>query len=520
MKQNRMLAAALSAALAAPYAYAAAPKNPASGANAPAAAELAALRAEISAMKQAYESRLQALETRLKQAEAAVPARGDSQLASATVAGSASTADSVGAQPAGGTVSAAATTVTEPAPTAAAPAWAQTAPAAAPAATTAATPAATPSNLYNPNISMILGGSWQNLRQDPQQYMLQGFIPSGGETGPGKRSFNLGESELTMSANIDPHFAGQLTFALSGENEASVEEAFVRTRALENGLNLKAGRMLSGIGYLNGQHAHTWDFIDAPLAYQAFLGGQYKTDGVQATWLAPLDQYLELGFEAGNGAAFPGNERNRNGAGAYAAFAHLGDDIGNSASYRAGLSYLRTAAEQRTFSDGGLEHGFSGRSRLWIADAILKWAPDGNSVSTNFKLQGEYFRRTEDGALDYASGSDASASGAYRSVQSGWYLQSVYQFIPNWRAGLRYDRLDSGTTRYGLIDSGALGWDKLPVLEAFRPRRSSIMLDYSPSEFSRLRLQLAREQARTGVTDTQIFLQYIMSLGTHAAHAF
>lgn len=516
MKQNRMLAAALSAALAAPYAYAAAPKNPASAASAPAAAELAALRAEISAMKQAYESRLAALEIRLKQAEAAMPARGDSQLASATVASSASTADSAGAQPAGGAASVAVTTAPESSQTAAAPAWAQTAPAAAPAAT----PAATPSNLYNPNISMILGGSWQNLRQDPQQYLLQGFIPSGGETGPGKRSFNLGESELTMSANIDPHFAGQLTFALSGENEASVEEAFVRTRALENGLNLKAGRMLSGIGYLNGQHAHTWDFIDAPMAYQAFLGGQYKTDGVQATWLAPLDQYLEIGFEAGNGAAFPGNERNRNGAGAYAAFAHLGDDIGNSASYRAGLSYLRTAAEQRTFSDGGLEHGFSGRSRLWIADAILKWAPDGNSVSTNFKLQGEYFRRTEDGALDYASGSDASASGAYRSVQSGWYLQSVYQFMPNWRAGLRYDRLDSGTTRYGLIDSGVLGWDKLPVLEAFRPRRSSIMLDYSPSEFSRLRLQLAREQARAGVTDNQIFLQYIMSLGTHAAHAF
>jgi hypothetical protein len=46
------------------------------------------------------------------------------------------------------------------------------------------------------------------------------------------------------------------------------------------------------------------------------------------------------------------------------------------------------------------------------------------------------------------------------------------------------------------------------------------MFDYSPSEFSRLRLQLARDQSRPGVTDNQIFLQYIMSLGTHAAHSF
>jgi len=27
------------------------------------------------------------------------------------------------------------------------------------------------------------------------------------ETGPGSRGFNLGESELTFSANIDPQFA-------------------------------------------------------------------------------------------------------------------------------------------------------------------------------------------------------------------------------------------------------------------------------------------------------------------------
>jgi hypothetical protein len=46
------------------------------------------------------------------------------------------------------------------------------------------------------------------------------------------------------------------------------------------------------------------------------------------------------------------------------------------------------------------------------------------------------------------------------------------------------------------------------------------MLDYSPSEFSRLRLQFARDGSRPGAVDNQIFLQYIMSLGTHAAHAF
>ena len=46
------------------------------------------------------------------------------------------------------------------------------------------------------------------------------------------------------------------------------------------------------------------------------------------------------------------------------------------------------------------------------------------------------------------------------------------------------------------------------------------MVDWSPSEFSRLRLQFARDYSRMGATDNQMFLQYIMSLGAHGAHKF
>ncbi len=277
---------------------------------------------------------------------------------------------------------------------------------------------------------------------------------------------------------------------------------------MSNGMNLKAGRFLSSVGYLNGQHAHTWDFVDAPLAYQAFLGGQYKADGVQAKWLAPLDQFVELGMEVSRGNGFPGNDRNKNGAGATALFAHVGDDIGASSSYRAGLSYLRTGSDERGAEDGPK---FSGKSAMWLADAIYKWAPNGNPTGTNLKVQGEYFRNRESGSLALA---DAGAQ--YRSAQSGWYLQGVYQFMPNWRTGLRYDRLSSGSRDL----SGALTLAGVPILEAYAPSRTSLMFDYSPSEFSRLRLQLARDKSRPGVVDNQIFLQYIMSLGTHAALSF
>jgi hypothetical protein len=46
------------------------------------------------------------------------------------------------------------------------------------------------------------------------------------------------------------------------------------------------------------------------------------------------------------------------------------------------------------------------------------------------------------------------------------------------------------------------------------------MLDYSPSEFSRFRLQFAADRSRAGVTDHQLVFQYIHSLGAHGGHQF
>jgi hypothetical protein len=46
------------------------------------------------------------------------------------------------------------------------------------------------------------------------------------------------------------------------------------------------------------------------------------------------------------------------------------------------------------------------------------------------------------------------------------------------------------------------------------------MIDYNPSEFSRIRLQLATDRSRQDATDNQVFVQYQMSLGAHGAHGF
>jgi hypothetical protein len=380
---------------------------------------------------------------------------------------------------------------------------------------------------FNPAISLILNGSYANLQRDPETFRFGGFLPSGGEVGPGKRGFQIGESELTMSASVDPSFDGRFTASVTPDNEVEVEEAWFQKQGLFNGATLKGGRFLSGIGYLNSQHAHAWDFSDAPLAYQAFFGGPLKNDGLQLRWLAPTDRFVELAAELGSGSSFPGSDKPRNGAGLVTLAAHVGDDIGDSASWRAGVSWLRHRSSDRSWDDTdaagtSITNAFSGTSKTWVLDGIFKWAPGGNATRQNLKVQGEYFRRTENGDLSFDTQSQSAGplTDTYSSTQSGWYLQAVYQFMPMWRVGARYDRLDSGSVRNALVDQGTLAAADFPSLLAAKPTRSTLMLDYSPSEFSRVRLQVADDRSRGDVSDRQVFVQYIMSLGAHGAHSF
>jgi hypothetical protein len=377
---------------------------------------------------------------------------------------------------------------------------------------------ASSANSFNPAISLILSGLYTNLSQDPANYRITGFpVPSSVDIGPGQRGFSLAESELGVYANIDPYFYGGLNFSIHPDDTASAEEAFIQTIALSNGFSVKAGRFFSGIGYLNSQHAHVWDFTDAPLAYQAFLGTQFGDDGVQIKWLAPTDTFLEFGTELGRGRSFPGSDRDKNGSGAGTVFAHVGGDVGASHSWRAGVSVLETSPQNQEFSDTNITgntvtNSFSGDSRLWIADFVWKYAPNGNPVHTNFKVQAEYLRRNEDGNLTYDT-AGVSSTAPYDARQSGWYLQGVYQFMPYWRVGLRTEQLDHGTVDYSSNNAN------LPRSN-FNPSKNSVMVDYSPSEFSRIRVQFAQDKSRQGVTDNQAFVQYQMSLGAHGAHQY
>ena len=448
------------------------------------ASDLQALRDEVQAMRAQYEARIRALEARVQAAEGAGAGSSVSVPTSAT-----------------------ATAATAPTP----------GNAAVPAATATAAPSASGTG-FNPALSLVLSGLYTRASRDPASYRISGIaLPPNVQVGPGTRGFSLAESELGFSANIDPWLSGSANLSFHPDNTVSVEEAFVQTTSLGNGLTLRGGRFLSSIGYLNSQHSHVWDFADAPLAYQAFLGTQVADDGVEVAYLAPTDLFLELRGAVGRGRSYPGTDSSRNGSGMTSLALHAGGDAGESSSWRAGVSVLDAKADgQRVTSLNPSfmprTDAFMGSTRVWIADAVWKWAPNGNATRTNFKLQGEYLRSTRDGTL--VADVDGIASAApYRAAQSGWYVQGVYQFMPRWRVGLRTERLDVNPAGYG-------GNASLFGVEAWNPRKNSAMLDFSPSEFSRIRLQYAQDRARPGPVDHQWFLQYQMSLGAHGAHSY
>jgi len=429
------------------------------------------------------------------------------------------------------------------------------------AAPTARPAMRTGDNSFNPAIGVVLNAMYSEYSEDGSG--LPGF-QLGHESERPDEGLALGHSEVTMSGNIDDKFRGALTLGLgahAGEpTEVEMEEAYIQTlpgSGMPDGVRLKAGRALWTFGYLNEQHAHGHDFSDRPLPYRAFLDGAYNDDGVELSIVLPGDLYKEVGggvFRGGD-TPFGGSETGRE---AWSAYARLGGDLTADSALRVGAYMLDGKAVDRTVGDPhgheeeghadeeeeGDDHGdehaeffsegsFTGDTRLFGVDFRYTYAPTGNARERELILQGEYFRRGEAGdyMLQVEEEICARRDGLSDTTTpieeldeedkvcqihledgdpvrlngdaSGWYAQAVYKFMPRWRAGIRYARLSPPAAAE--LD------DDLSTVSA--------MLDWTNSEFGRVRFQYNRESFGDE-RDDQFILQYVMSLGAHGAHSF
>lgn len=433
----------------------------------PAATDVETLRAAIKELRQEYEARIQELEKRVAGAERQAKEASDNANQAVQSAEAVTTVPAV-SPPSGGNTA------------------------------------------FNPSMGVVFQAQAWDYAHDPDSYRIPGF-PLGGEAGPVPEGLALGETELVIRANVDDKFTAWLTAPVvieDGEAGIEVEEAWIETMALPAGFSARFGRFFSGIGYLNGRHAHTWDFLDQPLAYQVFLGEQYLDDGIQLRWLAPTDLFLEFGGEILRGGRYPAGGADDSGFGTWSLFIKTGADVGDSNSWLAGVSYLHAGSEERPSGEEDDSLLFSGETDLAIAQLVWKWSPHGNWKDRNFVFQTEYLWRNEQGDYSLPDGRVLP----YDTGQSGWYVQAVYQPFPQWRVGTRFDLLstDNPGAAFAGTDLDPVGAD---------PKRYSVMVDWSNSEFSRLRFQYTRDEA--GLKgDDQWGVQYIYSIGAHAAHSF
>lgn len=457
-----------------------------------AGADLKALREEIAQLKQTYEQRIAALETRLQEA---------------------------GKQPA---------------------------PAAVPPAQAGAESA------FNPRISLILDGVYyRDDKKGAGPEMLEhidginhGHDHEGHAHGELERGFNLRETELAFAATVSPHFDAAAMLTISEHGDVELEEAYFDTRSLPYGLKIRGGKFLSGIGYLNGQHPHTWDFVDQNLPYRTLLGDHGLLDsGLRLTWLPRTgDWYTQLGVEflqgreqtfatggeeiaavRADGAAFAataagGLAATRSGPRLTTLFAKFGPDLGANHALQLGGWHARSSQLQEVHdhseeSPASLVHALEGKGRAWGLDAVYKYDAGGYGGQGDFKLVGEYLRLNKD--LKIAFHENGTLLGQKRDfTQDGVVVQGTYGFLPHWQAGVRYDV--TGLTNKLDGPAGKL-WDKN------ESDRWTFALTRWIDHFSLLRLQASSaklwvEGAKENVN--QIFLQYQHSLGAHGAHGF
>ncbi|MDO9041923.1 MAG: hypothetical protein Q7U64_06225 [Desulfocapsaceae bacterium] len=362
----------------------------------------------------------------------------------------------------------------------------------------AQTGASASANAFNPAIGMTLMGTYSHFSHDPDTSPAPGFTLGEDAGSLGTQGFSLGESEISLSANIDQMFYGQLILSYPGEGGVEVEEGFIQTTSLPWGVMAKGGRFFSGIGYLNEQHAHAWDFLDAPLPYRVMLNNQLSDDGVQVRWTAPINSFLQFGMEGLRGEKFPATPTH-DGVGAQSVFVKAGGDVNESNSWLASLAYYHADAEELMTGDDI----FTGENHLGIAGLVWKWAPDGNFVERNLKLQSEFFFRRQEGIFNDL---------AYRGNQTGFYGQAIYQFMPRWSVGVRYDQLSAGD------QGGDLAGTTLDNLGDTLQRYSSV-LTYNTSEFGRFRLQYNYDDSAPQ-SNQGVMLNYTVSLGAHGAHQY
>jgi hypothetical protein len=357
----------------------------------------------------------------------------------------------------------------------------------------------------NPNLSVVFDafGYSSNLKNDE---LTNRGIPDFTTQGLDQRQgFNVDSAELFFFSPVDPYlnFYANLPVTDAG---IEIEEAYVVTTYLPEGWQIKGGKFKSNFSRLDAQHPHAWDFWDIALPYRAFLGseGLGGEKGVQLTYLPVLPIYTIFGAEflQGENALLFGRgaeERPH----AFTFFVKSSIDTSDYSTLYFGPSVLFGKTDNTNILP---DAEVRGNSALYSLEGVWKWKPTSRKSLT---IQSEYLILTQSGT---ATDTSTGVIDTLRRKQDGFYIQGLYR-LNRWGIGARYDTLNvfSDTFRQAGVQKGY-----------GNPWRETASLEFNPTEFTRVRLQVSHDRSDvvTGRTNDEAILQFNFTVGAHPAHSF
>jgi len=334
---------------------------------------------------------------------------------------------------------------------------------------------------------------------------------------------DIQEAEIQFTSIVDPFWKANLVFAVHPAHEdhdeaetdehdahrrgyeGDLEVAYIDGTALPHGFGLRLGKDYLPFGKHAPLHTHQRPFIDAPVAVRTFLGDHGLTEvGARLSHEVPLPWYSDLEVYGVDGQAsiFDGDSRDL----AYGArFTNLWD-LNDETTFELGASWLHGPQATGYL---GLEHdgAIPGDLDLMGADVTFKWVSAGQSRGPAFDLTAEVILpQVDEGAGD----------------PLGWFAHTRYRFARNWWLGVGVGAMDRDLVHHEEEEeeeehhdheSGLFAWDE--VLEA------KMNLTWAPSEFSALRLEVARYDDQVGDADEWLVsLQASITIGSHPAHSY
>jgi hypothetical protein len=277
-------------------------------------------------------------------------------------------------------------------------------------------------------------------------------------------------------------------------------------------------------------HQHVWDFYDQPLVYETFMGTEgFKNPGARVSWTAPVDFLLQLNFEVFQGVS--DESRTFNAVGYKLTSA---DGLTAISSTAPPVPALYVGSLKASFDSGNhvflvgasAMYGHSTQTRIQGLPTDMAFSAPGTvlyggeltykyliSSYRSVTWQSEYLGRVSSG--DLALASDGLIHHQSKN-QGGFYSQLIWRFDQpgRWRVGERFDLLTQNSVT---IDGVKQPLDNML-------QRYTTMLEYSPTEFSRFRLQYAYDRSRflDGVQKPihEVLLQMNIAVGPHGAHSF